>query len=50
MKRANSLMAISLLLATVSTTQAQQTHDLEDIQSASQRLVAAIVARDINAM
>ena len=50
MKRANSLIAIGLLLATLSTTQAQQNRDLEDIQSASQQFVAAIGARDINAM
>lgn len=50
MKRANSLTAICLLLATVSTTQAQQSRHLEDIQAASQRFVAAIGARDINAM
>jgi len=50
MKRANSIIAICLLMATVSTAQAQQTSDVEGIHSANQRFVAAIAARDINAM
>ena len=50
MKRASSLIAICLLLTTVSTVQAQQPSNLEGIQSANQRFVAAIAARDINAM
>ena len=50
MKRANSLIAMCLLLAMASTVQAQQTSDLESVQSANQRFVATIGARDINAM
>ncbi len=50
MKSANSLVAICLLLATLSTAQAQQTADPESVYSANQRFAAAIGARDINAM
>jgi ketosteroid isomerase-like protein len=51
MKRVNSLIAIYLLLlATMSAALAQQTSDLESIQSACQRFVTAIGARDISAM
>ena len=50
MKRIDTLFATCLLLATISMAQAQQTTDVESIQSASQRFVAAIGARDINAM
>jgi ketosteroid isomerase-like protein len=50
MKRIDSLFATCFLLAAISMAQAQQTTDVESIQSASQRFVAAIGARDINAM
>ena len=50
MKRIDTLFATCLLLATISIAQAQQTTDVESIQSATQRFVAAIGARDINAM
>lgn len=50
MKRIDTLFATCLLLATISMAQAQETTDVESIQSATQRFVAAIGARDINAM
>ena len=50
MKRTSSLIAIYVLLTTVSTVQAQQISGLESILSASQRFVAAIGARDIKMM
>jgi ketosteroid isomerase-like protein len=51
MRQFNNLVLIGLLLlATMFPVQAQQMSDLERIQSASQRFVAAIGARDINAM
>jgi ketosteroid isomerase-like protein len=50
MKTFNGLVALSLLLAAMPPVQAQQVSDLERIQAASQQFVAAIGARDINAM
>ena len=50
MKRFNSVVAIGLLLAAMSSAEAQQTNDLELIQSATKRFAAAIGGRDINAM
>jgi ketosteroid isomerase-like protein len=50
MRRFNSFIVLGLLLAAVPAVQAQQTGDLERIAVASQQFVAAIGARDINAM
>ncbi len=50
MKRFNSLFVVGLLLGAMASVQAQQTNDLERIHVASRQFVAAIVARDINAM
>jgi ketosteroid isomerase-like protein len=50
MKRFNILMFVGLLLGAILPARAQQGDDLERVQAAGQRFVAAIVARDINAM
>jgi len=50
MRRFNSLIVLGLLLATMPAARAQQSGDLERIAGASQQFVAAIGARDINAM
>jgi ketosteroid isomerase-like protein len=50
MKQLNSIVVIGLLLAAMSSAEAQQTNDLELIQSATNRFAAAIGGRDINAM
>ena len=50
MRRFNSFVVLGLLLAAMPAVQAQQTGDLERIAVASQQFVAAIGARDINAM
>jgi ketosteroid isomerase-like protein len=50
MTRFNSLIVLGLLLAAIPGVQAQQTTDLQRITAASQQFVAAIGARDINAM
>jgi len=50
MTRFNSLIVLALLLATMPAVQAQQTGDLERIVAASREFIAAISARDINAM
>jgi hypothetical protein len=50
MRRFNTLIAVGLLLGGMPPAQAQQTSDLERVHAASRQFVAAIVARDINAM
>lgn len=50
MRRFNSLAVVGLLLGAMPATRAQQTDDLERVRAASRQFVAAIVARDINAM
>jgi ketosteroid isomerase-like protein len=50
MRRYDSLIVMGLLLTAMPTVQAQQTGDLERIAAASREFVAAIGARDINAM
>jgi len=50
MRRSNSLIVMGLLLAEMPAVQAQQTGDLERVAAASQQFVAAIGARDVNAM
>jgi len=50
MRRFNSLIVLGLLLAAMPAVQAQQTVDLDRIAAASREFVAAIGARDINAM
>jgi ketosteroid isomerase-like protein len=50
MRRFNSLIVLGLLLAAMPAVQAQQSGDLERIAAAGQQFVAAIGARDINAM
>ena len=50
MKRLNSIVAIGLLLAAMSSAEAQQTNDLELIQSTTKRFAAAIGGRDISVM
>jgi ketosteroid isomerase-like protein len=50
MKRVNRFVVVGLLLAAIPSAEAQQTNELELIQSASQSFAAAIGARDINAM
>jgi ketosteroid isomerase-like protein len=50
MIRCNSFIVLGLLLTAAPAVQAQQTGDLERIAAASQHFVAAIGARDINAM
>jgi ketosteroid isomerase-like protein len=50
MRRFNSLVVVGLLLGAMLATQAQQNNDLERVHAASRQFVAAIVARDINAM
>jgi ketosteroid isomerase-like protein len=50
MRRFNRLIVPVLLLAAMPAVQAQQSGDLERIAAANQQFVAAIGARDINAM
>ncbi len=50
MRRFNSLAVVGLLLGAMPATRAQQTNDLERVRAVSRQFVAAIVARDINAM
>jgi ketosteroid isomerase-like protein len=50
MRRFNRLIVLGLLLAAMPAVQAQQSGDLERIAAANQQFVAAIGARDINAM
>jgi ketosteroid isomerase-like protein len=50
MRRLNSPIILGLLLAAMPVVQAQQGSELERIAAASQQFVAAIAARDINAM
>jgi SnoaL-like domain len=50
MKPFKTLIVVGLLLGAMPTTQAQQTSDLELVHAAGRQVVAAIVARDINAM
>jgi ketosteroid isomerase-like protein len=50
MRRFNNFVVLGLLLAAMPAVQAQQVGDLERIAAASQQFVAAIGARDINAM
>jgi ketosteroid isomerase-like protein len=50
MTRFISLITVGLLLGAAPALQAQQTSDLERVHAANQQFVAAIVARDINAM
>lgn len=50
MRRFNTLIVVGLLLGGMPPAQAQQTSDLERVHAASRQFVAAIVARDIDAM
>jgi ketosteroid isomerase-like protein len=50
MRRFNNFVVLGLLLAAMPAVRAQQVGDLERIAAASQQFVAAIGARDINAM
>src|SRR5205807_6045768 len=50
MRRFNRLIVLGLLLAAMPVVQAQQSGDLERIAAANEQFVAAIGARDINAM
>jgi ketosteroid isomerase-like protein len=50
MRRFKDLIVVGLLLGAMSAAQAQQRNDLERVHAASRRFVAAIVARDIDAM
>jgi len=50
MRRFNTLIVVGLLLGGMPPGQAQQTSDLERVHAASRQFVAAIVARDIDAM
>ncbi|MGB6397201.1 MAG: nuclear transport factor 2 family protein, partial [Bradyrhizobium sp.] len=50
MRRFNTLIVVGLVLGGMPPAQAQQTSDLERVHAASRQFVAAIVARDIDAM
>ena len=50
MRRFYTLILVGLLLGAMPTGRAQQTSDFERVHAASRQFVAAIVARDINAM
>jgi len=50
MRRFNRFVVVGLLLVATPTAQAQQINDLERIHAANRQFVAAIVARDIDAM
>jgi ketosteroid isomerase-like protein len=50
MRRFHTLILVGLLLGAMPGAQAQQSNDLERVQAADRQFVAAIVARDINAM
>jgi ketosteroid isomerase-like protein len=50
MRGFNSLIAIGMLLGATLVAQAQQTSNIEHVHAANRQFVAAIVARDINAM
>jgi ketosteroid isomerase-like protein len=50
MRRFNSFIVLGLLLAAVPAVQSQQSGDADRIAAASRQFVAAISARDINAM
>jgi ketosteroid isomerase-like protein len=50
MRRFNGLIVVGLLLGVMPAAQAQPSNDLERVHAASRQFVAAIVARDINAM
>jgi ketosteroid isomerase-like protein len=50
MRGFKSLIVVGLLLGAMPAAQAQQASDLERVRAANQQFVAAIVARDINAM
>jgi ketosteroid isomerase-like protein len=50
MGRFRTLIVVGLLLRAMPTAQAQQASDLERVHAVSRQFVAAIVARDINAM
>ena len=50
MRGFKSLIVVGLLLGAMPAAQAQQASDFERVQAANRQFVAAIVARDINAM
>jgi ketosteroid isomerase-like protein len=50
MRRFHTLILVGLLFSAMPEAQAQQSNDLERVHAASRQFVAAIVARDINAM
>lgn len=50
MRRFNRFVVVGLLLVATPVAQAQQINDLERIHAANRQFIAAIVARDINAM
>jgi ketosteroid isomerase-like protein len=50
MTRFNSLIVVGLLLGATAPAQAQQASDFERVHAANHQFVAAIIARDINAM
>jgi ketosteroid isomerase-like protein len=50
MRRFRTLILVGLLIGATPAAQAQRTDDLERVQAADRQFVAAIVARDINAM
>jgi ketosteroid isomerase-like protein len=50
MKKFDMLIAIGLLLCAMAAAQAQQSNELERVQAANQKFVAAVIGRDINAI
>jgi hypothetical protein len=50
MKKFEMLIAIGLLLGAMAAAQAQQSNELERVQAASRKFVAAVSGRDINAI